>query len=239
MGSRALLVIVFLCFFCCCEKWWVSTTIRDGMFSESNKLVINHGGKHGYLRKCLVGLECHQPKYMWFVRVREPSGRCSFSNMIFKFLQVLLMALFWDVRCSTVHVFSGFPFLDVCPTHGNSHGLMRIQQLPGRPPHQVVEILKRPGTSEKSRPVYKTCQKFVAVAPHQIHRCAHNIIKTSSSYINVTPKKKHDTKNAPKKHGIFPPPNLMANNQLTPLLMWKKNQETVMMPAIKASWSHN
>ena len=53
------------------------------------------------------------------------------------------------------------------------------------------------------------------------------------------PKKKHDTKNAPKKHGTFPTPNLMANNQLTPLPSWKKKQETVMMPAIKASWSHS
>ena len=182
MGNRAFLVTVFLCFFRCCEKWWVSTTIRDGMFSESNKLVINHGGKHGCLRKCLVGLECHQPKYMWFVRVCEAFGSwCSFSNMIFKLLQVLLMALFRDVRCGTVHVFSGFPFFSgVCPTTEILTTSRGSNQLPGRPPHQVVEILKRPGT--KNVDLFTKHVKIVAVAPHKIHGgSTHNSPKKSSS----------------------------------------------------------
>ena len=169
---------VFVCF-CCCEKWWVSTTIRDEMFSELKKMAINHGGKHGYLRKCLVGLECHQPKYMWFVRVCEAFGRCSFSNMIFKFLQVLLMALFRDAWCSTVNVFSGSVFSGVCPTteiltaswgcndDHPSHVTKYIWDLLGLDSSWLQNvyglIASSCGNSEKAwnekrRPVYKTSQ---------------------------------------------------------------------------------
>lgn len=109
-------------------------------------------------------------------------------------------------------------FFGCMSNHGNSHGLKRIQ------PIAWSTTPSSCGNSEKAwnekRPVYKTCQDCSS-GPAQNPQRQHPQQSKEIFKLNVT-KQKHDTKNAPKKHGIFPPPNLMANNQLTPLPMWKK-----------------
>ena len=112
-------------------------------------------------------------------------------------------------------------FFGCMSNHGNSHGLKRIQPIArSTTPSSCGNSEK--AWNEKRRPVYKTCQDCSS-GPAQNPRRQHPQQSKEIFKLNVT-KQKHDTKNAPKKHGIFPPPNLMANNQLTPLPMWKKNR---------------